>query len=140
MWLAAIVFVPWWLAFVVRTGECPRRSGPGWDRRRVVVGSLVGAAIVLTYYYSFFIGATHLALVLVVGAVAPRTRRASPFTVDRESWAVLGGAALLSAPYWVPIAVRALVNGGLDSLQNRYFERWMIEVPQPFLARRSRAS
>ena len=128
-WLAAIAFVPWWFAFVVRPRAAPRLAASLLDRR-VVVGSLVGAAIVLTYYYSFFIGVTHLIVVVVASRLWPRRWR---LTVDRESVAVLAGSAVLSSPYWAPIVVRAIVAGGLDSLQNRYFERWMIDLPHPFL-------
>jgi hypothetical protein len=128
-WLATVAFVPWWCAFVVRV----RRDDPDVDRRRVVLGAAIGAAIVMTYYYPFLIGAVQLAVVLAVSAVLRRRGAVSPLRVTRESWWVLGGTALVSAVFWAPLAFRALTTGAFDSLQNRYFDAWMIGVPLPFL-------
>jgi len=39
----------------------------------------------------------------------------------------------MSAVFWAPLAFHAMTTGAFDSLQNRYFDAWMIEVPLPFL-------
>ena len=50
-WLAVVAFVPWWLRFVLQVGA------PAPARPATIVGaSLVGAAILCTYHYFFFVG------------------------------------------------------------------------------------
>jgi galactan 5-O-arabinofuranosyltransferase len=125
-WIATVAFVPWWCTYVVRPDGLPDRS----TRTDCLLGSLVGAAILVTYTYPFPVAAVQLVAVLVLGWVCPRRVHLS---VTASSAKVLAGTAFLSAPYWVPLVVRELTNGGFTPLQNRYFEQWMIAVPLPFL-------
>jgi hypothetical protein len=128
-WIAVVAFVPWWFAFVVRVGDGPG----GVDRRRVVVGAVIGGLIAMTYYYPFFIGAVQLVVVLAVGEGSRRRGGVFPLRIARESWCVLVGTGLVSAPFWAPLALRAVSSGAFDSLQNRFFEPWMIPFHLPFL-------
>jgi hypothetical protein len=128
-WIAVVAFVPWWFAFVVRAD----RGRDPLGRRNVVIGAVVGGCLLMTYYYPFFIGVVQLLAVLVVGRVAGRRGRRFPLRVTRESWCVLGGAVLVSAVYWLPLVVAAVTTGAFASLQNRYFDHWMIAFPLPFL-------
>ena len=105
----------------------------GATRTRVVVGSLVGGLIVTTYYYFFLIGAVQLVALLGATWVARRRNRALPLRVTRESSLVLAGTALVSVPYWAPLAFAMAATGNVESLQNRYFTSTMIPVPVPFL-------
>jgi galactan 5-O-arabinofuranosyltransferase len=133
-WIATVAFVPWWFTFVVRTrapDDGTRADESGRRTGRVVVGSLIGAAIAMTYYYPFFIAALHLAAVVLLGYVL-RRRGTPPLRVDAESWMVLAGTVVVSTPYWVPLLVARLEHGAMTSLQNRFFEAWMIPVPLPF--------
>jgi galactan 5-O-arabinofuranosyltransferase len=135
-WIAAAAFVPWWLTFVVRIGVVhpgvPCRDG---GRRRVVVGSLIGALILSTYYYFFFIGAVQLVALLGATWIGRRRNRGLPLRVTRESWMVLAGTAVVSAPYWAPLVFTMATAGAVESLQNRYFNAGMIAFPVPFLDR-----
>jgi hypothetical protein len=128
-WLATVAFIPWWFSFVVRV----RRDDRPLDTRRVVLGSAIGAAVMLAYYYPFFVGAVQLVALLAVSAILRRRGVDCGLRITRESWCVLAGTALVSAVFWAPLAVQALASGTFDSLQNRYFDAWMIAVPLPFL-------
>ncbi len=66
-WLAVIVFVPWFLLFVLQVGRRDDLS-----RGMTVAGMAIGAAIVMTYYYPFFIGALALIGLLAVRPIAAR--------------------------------------------------------------------
>jgi galactan 5-O-arabinofuranosyltransferase len=50
-WFAVIVFVPWFLLFVLQVGRRHDLS-----RGMTAAGMVIGAALVMTYYYPFFIG------------------------------------------------------------------------------------
>jgi len=126
-WIALTVFVPWWFLFVVRI---ERTTGVGSPR--TLIGALIGAAIFMTYYYAFFIGAVHLVGVLASHLFVSR-RRDARLHVSRESWLVLLGAAGFSAPYWAPVLIQVASGAAFTSLQNRYFEASMITPPMPFM-------
>lgn len=127
-WIATVVFIPWWFRYVVHSDDRTEIDG-----RRVVVGSLLGGAILMTYYYPFFIGGVHLAAVVIVGLVSKMRGRASSVRVTRESWCVLAGVVAVSAVYWGPLGWRAVTSGSFTSLQNRYFGPSMVAISLPFL-------
>jgi galactan 5-O-arabinofuranosyltransferase len=79
-----------WLAATLSALRAPHARG------RLVVLGLVGAALALTYYLLFLI----LAVVLVVLVALPHRERS---TVLTRCGALLGGMALLTAPFWVPL-------------------------------------
>ncbi len=99
-------FIPWWLFFIERVGN-PRVT---W--KYLLAGGIIGAALFVTYFYPFFI----LAFLLLLRATLLRGydffRR-----IDRFRWkpavGVLVIAAVLSAPYWLPVLV-SMVQHGLD--------------------------
>jgi galactan 5-O-arabinofuranosyltransferase len=131
-WLAVAVFVPWWIGWVLQVSEDPaHRRAP--SRAALMGGAAIGAALVCTYYYFFFIGAVQLALLLVLSPLYRRYRVALPFGRVRVAVIVLGGAALLSAVYWLPLAVSIVTTPGARSMQNRYYDPTMAGVPLRFL-------
>lgn len=131
-WLAVAVFVPWWIGWVLQVGADPARSRVP-SRAALIGGAAIGAALVCTYYYFFFIGAVQLVLLLALGPLYRRHGVALPFGRLRVAVAVLGGAALLSAVYWLPLAVSIVTTPGARSMQNRYYDPTMAGVPLRFL-------
>lgn len=128
-WIAAVAFVPWWCAYVVRVDG----AEVALTRREVTIGALIGGVLLMTFYYPFFVGGVQLGAVLVAGSFARARGRPVRLRVTRQSWSVLAGSLLVSAAYWVPMVVGALTTGTFTSLQNRYFDQWMVAVPLPFL-------
>jgi galactan 5-O-arabinofuranosyltransferase len=130
-WIAAVVFVPWWLRFVVQVGDdhrVPTRFPT------VLAGAAIGAAIFCTYYYCFFIGAVHLVVLLALRRAAPhRSMPAFPRDVRRAA-IVLGGAAVLSAIYWLPLFVSIATTPGARAMQNRYLDASTLGLPMPFFS------
>jgi galactan 5-O-arabinofuranosyltransferase len=127
-WLAVAVFVPWWIACVLQVGA---RRAP--SRAALLGGAAIGAAVLCTYYYYFFIGAVQLLLLLVLRPLFRRYGLALPFGRARVAVTVLGGAALLSAVYWLPLAVSIVTTPGARSMQNRYYDPSTAGVPLHFL-------
>jgi hypothetical protein len=127
-WLAVVVFVPWWLTFVVQVGrDRPLRRGA------LACGTIVGAAVFCTYYYFFFIGAVHLLLAFALRRPAARAGLVLGPRRTRDAAIVLGGAALLSAVYWLPLLVSIVTTPGARSMQNRYYDASIAGLPLPFL-------
>jgi galactan 5-O-arabinofuranosyltransferase len=126
-WLGVALFVPWWLWGVLGVGRAPARS-----RRELVVAAVIGAALFCTYYYPFFIGVLALLVTLAVRRLAaargvelsPRDPKAAGF--------VLGGTAVLSAPYWLPLVV-SIVRDGYQSNSNRYYIADFVDLRFRFL-------
>jgi len=114
-WLCVAVFVPWWLWGVLGVGGSPARS-----RGELVVAAVVGAALFCTYYYPFFIGVLMLAVTLVLRRPARARGLELPPRDAKAAGLVLGGTVLLSAPYWLPLAV-SIVRNGYQSNSNRYY-------------------
>jgi len=128
-WLALALFVPWWLHFVDGVGAKKGSRHLGW----IAVGSLLGAALFSTYYYWFFIGGLSL-LIRFFLRNTPEADGKEKEGVSRISGPlVLTGAAIFSAPYWVPLLVSMWRTGGWVSLQNRYFLDEFNTLPFPFL-------
>lgn len=126
-WLAVVVFVPWWLRFVLQVGE---ERAPG--RGTSVAGALIGAAVFCTYYYFFFIGAVQLLLAIALRRRAARAGLVLGPRYPREAALVLGGAAVVSAVYWLPLAVSIVTTAGARSMQNRYYDATVADLPLPF--------
>ncbi len=127
-WLAVIVFVPWFLLFVLQVGRRHDLS-PGMT----VAGMVIGAALVMTYYYPFFIGALALAGLLAARRVAAAHGIALGPKFPRRTVIVLVGTAAISAVYWLPLLVSVATTSGAKGYQNRYLDPATVDVPLPFL-------
>jgi len=92
-----------WLAATLHNLRLPGRPV------RLVLLTLVGAALALTYYLLFII----LAVVLIVLAAVPAAGRRLALL---RAAGVLGGVVLLTAVFWVPL-LRALVHGAASQGQ-----------------------
>ena len=99
-WLAVIVFVPWFLLFVLQVGRRHDLS-----RGMTVAGMVIGAALVMTYYYPFFIGALALVGLLAARRVAAAHGIALGPKFPRRTVIVLVGTVVISAVYWLPLLV-----------------------------------
>ncbi|MBM3692580.1 MAG: hypothetical protein FJW77_04665 [Actinobacteria bacterium] len=131
LWLAIVVFVPWWLHFVLGVGRDPdRRAGPG----ALALGVLLGAVVACTYWYVLFVAALHLVALLGTRRISRRHGR-TPEPADlRAALIVLAGVGVVTAPYWLPLAVSILSTPGSRAMQNRYFTAGEVPFPTPFLA------
>jgi len=94
--IANSIFIPWWLYYIERVKDSPS----SW--RYYIGGSIIGAAIFMTYFYPFFIGGFLILLRLTILRGWKYYYRDSSFSLKR-TWHVLFGSALLSAPYWLPL-------------------------------------
>ena len=109
-WLAAVVFVPWFLVCVLQVGRTRDLS-----RAETAVGIVLGAVVVMTFYYPLFIGAIALVMLLACRRLADRRgARARPMFPHR-TLVVLGGTAVLSAVYWLPLLVSVLTTPGAEA-------------------------
>ena len=113
-WLGVALFIPWWLWGVLGVGRRPARS-----RAALIVAAVLGAALFCIYYFPFFLGAIMLVLTLALRRPAAARGVTLPPENPKEAGLVLGGAALLSTPYWVPIIIAVLRNGAQVA-----FNRW----------------
>jgi galactan 5-O-arabinofuranosyltransferase len=109
-WLVQVAFIPWWL-----------EAGHGLTRRGVrrwhpVTLGLVGAVLFTTYYYYFYLLPIAFGLYLVV----ERWRGELSWREARRTLAVLGVAALGSAPFWAPLAWDLLTAPEFAPLNNRW--------------------
>jgi len=127
-WLAVIIFVPWFLLFVLQVGRRHDLS-----RGMTAAGMFIGAALVMTYYYPFFIGALALLGLLAARRVAAAHGIALGPKFPRRSLIVLVGTVAISAVYWLPLLVSALTTDGARGYQNRYLDPATVDVPLPFL-------
>jgi hypothetical protein len=123
-----IVFVPWFLLFVLQVGRDDDLS-PGMT----VAGMAIGAALLMTYYYPFFIGSLALAGLLAARrAAAARGISLGP-RFPRRAVMVVVGTAVMSAVYWLPLLVSIVTTAGAKGYQNRYLDPTTVDVPLPFL-------
>ena len=127
-WLAVIVFVPWFLLFVLQVGRRDDLS-----RGMTVAGMAIGAAIVMTYYYPFFIGALALIGLLAARPIAARHGIALGPKFPRRTGIVLLGTVVISAVYWLPLLIAVVTTPGAQGYQNRYLDPTTVDVPLPFL-------
>ncbi len=121
-WLALAVFVPWWLWAVLGVGPRPPRSRPA-----LLVAALIGAALVATFYYYLFIGLTQLVLLAALRPAAARRGVDLGPRSGRRAAIVLGGAALLSAVYWLPLLV-SMVARGAQTLSARFYGPGVVDL------------
>ena len=127
-WLAVIVFVPWFLLFVLQVGRRHDLS-----RGMTVAGMVIGAAIVMTYYYPFFIGALALIGLFAVRPMAARRGIALGPKFPRRTGSCSLGTVVISAVYWLPLLVAIVTTPGAQGYQNRYLDPATVDVPLPFL-------
>ena len=126
-WLGTALFIPWWLWGVLGVGREQPRS-----RVALLGAAVIGAALFCVYYFPFFLGAIMLALVLALRRPAAARGVALPPAHPREAGLVIGGAALLSTPYWVPILV-AVVRNGAQVAFNRWYTPDYVDLRFRFL-------
>ena len=126
-WLGVALFVPWWLWGVLGVGRAPARS-----RRELAVAAVIGAALFCTYYFPFFIGALMLLVTAGFRRLAVTRGLELPPRDPRAARFVLGGTAVLSAPYWLPLLV-SIVRDGYQSNSNRYYLADFVDLRFRFL-------
>lgn len=120
-WLVIVAFVPWWLEAV----HGVRRSGqpPGNPVRLGVVGALM----IVTYWYFFAVGAVAFVFKLAADRLDGRFDRRQ---LERTS-RVMGVAIVASAVYWLPLMVSVASADHPESLGNRWFSTSHPELPMP---------
>jgi galactan 5-O-arabinofuranosyltransferase len=129
LWLAVAVFVPWWLWYVLGAGRARRLS-----RGEIVGGVLIGAVVALTYWYVLLIGLVQLAVLLALRRVArAHGRELEPHWL-RDVGTVLGGIVVVTAIYWLPLALSVLTTPGAQTMQNRYYTASEVPLPTEFLS------
>jgi galactan 5-O-arabinofuranosyltransferase len=126
-WLGVALFIPWWVWGVLGVGREPARS-----RAALAVAAVLGAALFCVYYFPFFLGAIMLVLALALRRPAARRGIALAPANPKEAGLVLGGAALLSTPYWVPIIIAVLRNGAQVAF-NRWYSPDYVDLRFRFL-------
>lgn len=105
--LADSAFIPWWLHYVEGVNRRSRRSWLWY-----AAGSVIGGCLFATYFYAFFIGG-FLLLVRGVAGVLWRPLRASASHFDWwRAVRILVGAAVVSAPFWLPLFLSIAEFGG----------------------------
>jgi galactan 5-O-arabinofuranosyltransferase len=120
------LFFPWWLRYVEQVGPAIKSR---W--RHGVIGGLIGALLFSTYFYPFFILTLIMAVRTIVGN---RWRLVVPGRQFRllHAWEVLGGSALLSAPFWLPVMLSVFRWGG-DRTRGEWFHLESTGLSFPFL-------
>jgi hypothetical protein len=135
--LSLLLFIPWWLIWV----ENAPQARMGTRRGRVIwwiAGALLGGLIFQLYYYWFFIGGVALLLNWVAVWWLRRRSPEAGAAADavgvqaRGAIAVLAGAALASAIYWLPFLLSMARSGNFTTLQNRWLAEDKIPLPFPF--------
>ena len=128
LWLSVVVFLPWFLLWILQVGHREDLS-----RGMTLAGMVIGAALVMTFYYPFFIGAVALAGLLASRKAAARRGIQLGPRFPRRTFIVLAGTAVFSAAYWLPLLIAMVTTSGARSYQNRYLEAGFVEIPLPFL-------
>ena len=126
-WLGVAVFIPWWLWAVLGVGRSPARR-----RVELVVAAVIGGALVCVYYFPFVLGVLALVPLLALRRPAAARGVALPPGDVRTAGVVLAGSALVSTPYWVPLLVSVLRNGGQVGF-NRFYTSGFVDVRFRFL-------
>jgi galactan 5-O-arabinofuranosyltransferase len=118
-WLVLALLVPWWID-AIRDYRGPRtRAWPAW-----LHGVLAG--LLLTTYSFYFLP---LAVATVAGLVADLVRR-RPWRPILVRYLVVAAVGLVvSAWYWLPLVLVRLRGIPADSLQMRWLDSHVIEVP-----------
>ena len=126
-WLGVALFIPWWLWGVLGVGRTPART-----RAELLVAAVIGAALVCTYYFPFFLGA--IALVPLLALRRPARARGLDLAPRdlRSAGLVLGGSVVLSAPYWLPLVVSVVRDGGQVAF-NRFYSQGVVDIRFRFL-------
>ncbi|MDH4158264.1 MAG: arabinofuranosyltransferase [candidate division Zixibacteria bacterium] len=106
------IFIPWWLLFIERVKK------PGADWRFYTVGGIIGGMLFMTYYYGFFIGGLLVLLRLTVLSKWRYVEGLGHFRF-KAAVGVLAVSALVSAPYWLPLLIAAVIHG-YDPAQQRW--------------------
>lgn len=120
-WLVIVAFVPWWLEVVHgvrRPGQPPGNS--------VLLG-VVGALMIVTYWYFFAVGAVAFAVKVAADRIDGRFDRRQLERAAR----VFGVAILASTVYWLPLVVSVARVEHPESLGNRWFSTSHPQLPMP---------
>ena len=128
LWLATALFVPWWCWYVLGAG----RNAP-LSRGQIAAAIAIGTVATLTYWYVVLIGVVQLVVLLALRPVFRRNRWEPEPPRLREMWFVLGGTAIVTAVFWLPLAVSVLTTPGAQTMQNRYFPSEQVPLPLDFL-------
>jgi hypothetical protein len=120
-WLVIVAFVPWWLEVV----HGVRR--PGQPPGNPVLLGLIGALMIVTYWYFFAVGAVVFAVKLAADRIDGRFDRRQLERTAR----VVGVAILASAVYWLPLVVAVARVDHPESLGNRWFSTSHPQLPMP---------
>ncbi|HET7327791.1 MAG TPA: arabinofuranosyltransferase [Nocardioidaceae bacterium] len=123
-WLVLALLLPWWLdAFrgVTRPGA---RRWPVWLHGIV-------AGLLLTGYTFYFVP---MALATVAGVVVDAVRGRAWWQSTVHGLAITGMGLVVSAWYWLPLALLRLQGEPTDDLQLRWFQPKHAEVVSPFEA------
>lgn len=109
-WIALLVFLPWWLQVGHGLGRSDR------PRSRMVVLGLIGSLLFCLYYYYFYL----IPIALLLHIVVAKRRGEFSWRELRRTFAILGIAALGSAPFWAPLGWSFLTAPAFESLNNRW--------------------
>lgn len=127
LWLATAVFVPWWCWYVLGA-ERARRLTPS----ELVAAVALGTVVALTYWYVLLIGIIQLAILLALRWFIRRRGGTPEPRSLRDVGIILGGVVVVTAVYWIPLAVSFVTTSGAQTMQNRYFVADEVSLPMPF--------
>ena len=127
-WLGVAVFIPWWLWAVLGVGRAPARGARRAHRR---VGDRRGAGLRLLLPLRPRGDRSRAAAGAAPVGRGPRGMALPPIDL-RRAGIVLGGSAVLSAPYWGPLILSVLRNGGQVGF-NRFYTSDFVDVRFRFL-------
>jgi len=112
--MTAVLFLPWWLYFFEDAQD--KFTGKKIPWKFYASGILIGAAILMTYYYWFFIAIMAFPLTLVVRYLSQRSCRALLPNIIHKA-IITVGVGLVSAVYWFPF----ISKSGFTSIRTSYF-------------------
>jgi galactan 5-O-arabinofuranosyltransferase len=120
------LFIPWWLYYIQGIGCSPRFSWSTW-----ISGSIIGALLLATYFYPFFI----LGFMLVIFTCLVISRSHSTILPVRnlhQVWFQILGVGVFSAPYWFPNLL-SIIHFGMDRSRGDFYHSNSGGLGFPFL-------
>ncbi len=120
-WVVMVAIVPWWLEVVHGLRRPGTRPGnPIWL-------GVVGALLFMTYFYFFVVAALAFAVYLVTERVIGTPDRRHL----RRAIISMATVAVVSAVFWLPVAISVLRAEHAESLANRWFGASHPQLPLP---------